>query len=74
MDDSPKLKIDKTIPIVPLMDMWLECPTCGHDPEFVDCGGFRLHSDSQHYPVVVWEGPSFCPNCGQALDLSPLND
>lgn len=61
---------DKSIPIKPPMDMWIGCPTCGHDPDFWDCGGLEWNADETEYK---WVGPSFCPKCGQAFDLSELN-
>ena len=63
--------MDKTIAVKPLMDMWVQCPNCGHDPDYLDCGGFRFDADKEQ---MIWIGPSFCPNCCQAFDLSELNE
>ena len=63
---------DKSIPIKPNFDMWILCPTCGHDPDFKDVGGFEPDPDDP--PFDHWVGPSFCPRCGQAFDLSELNE
>lgn len=63
---------DKSIPIKPDFDMWILCPVCGHDPDFKDVGGFEPDPDDP--PFDHWIGPSFCPRCGQAFDLSELNE
>ncbi|MDD4280526.1 MAG: hypothetical protein PHX74_12420 [Candidatus Sumerlaeales bacterium] len=59
---------DKSIPIKPWLDYWAECD-CGAEPEFYECGGFAPEVDG----ITLWVGPSFCPECGQAFDLSDLN-
>ena len=59
-------------PIVPTMDYWVVCPICGADPDPWDCGGFEPIPMGDG--LLRWVGPSFCPNCGQAFDLSDFND
>ena len=64
-----KVTRDKSIPIKPLLDYWLLCPICGAEAAFEECGGFAPVIDG----ISLWVGPSFCPKCGQAFDLSDLN-
>lgn len=59
--------------IKPPFDHWIICPACGHDPDFDDVGGFIPDPQPGYPNLMKWVGPSYCPKCGQAFDLSEIN-
>mgnify|MGYP001199819387 FL=1 len=62
--------IRRLTPIPAYIDQWIVCPECRAnfdlDPETPE---FILDTDGYY----IWLGPSACPDCGQALDLTALN-
>lgn len=61
----------ETAPVKPVVvDDWVMCPDCGSQPGIWVCGGVSDGEDGG----PMWVGPSYCPTCGQPLDLSDLND
>jgi hypothetical protein len=61
----------ETVPVKPVVvDDWVMCPACGSQPGIWVCGGVSDGEDGG----PMWVGPSYCPTCGQPLDLSDLND
>ena len=49
------------------------CPTCGSEHNYDELEGFELDPNYPGNNYEHWVGPSFCPTCGQSLDLSWLN-
>lgn len=66
-------ELDIDVPIKPMMEYWYICPRCHDDPDFpdLDSGEYELDDKGD---VIRWIGPTRCPNCGQAIDLSEINE
>lgn len=58
-------------PLKPMMEYWYLCPRCGDDPDFPDLESGEV--EEQADGTWLWIGPTRCPSCGQAIDLSELN-
>lgn len=52
-------------------DLWLNCPNCEGESYAKDFGGF---ADSKNDEIPRWSGPSACPICGHACDISGWNE
>lgn len=66
--------IDKTIPVQPDMDYWFVCPSCHIDDDFGNLAGYEPDPREGCPEGQKWVGPSFCRFCGQALNMSELNE
>jgi hypothetical protein len=64
--------LDINVPVKPMLDYWYICPRCGADPDFpeLNSGEYIVQDDG----CYQWIGPTRCPFCGQAIDLSELNE
>ena len=62
--------MSKETPLKPMVDHWAVCPTCEKIFDFDQVDGYIPVEDC----IMWWVGPSVCPHCGQALDMSELNE
>jgi hypothetical protein len=66
-----EVDLDINTPVRPMLDYWYICPRCHANPDFPELtSGEYIKQDDGCYH---WIGPTRCPECGQAIDLSELN-